>query len=35
MQEVACLSIQIGGPRYGVRNEMNIVVLKGGSYVFN
>jgi hypothetical protein len=35
MQGVACLSIQIGGPRYGVGNETNRVVLEGGSYVFN
>jgi hypothetical protein len=35
MQGVACLIIQIGGPGYGVKNETNIVVLEGGSYVFN
>jgi hypothetical protein len=35
MQGVACISIKISGPRYGVGNETNIVVLEGGSYVFN
>jgi hypothetical protein len=35
MQGVACISIQIGGPKYGIENEMNRVVLEGGSYVFN
>jgi hypothetical protein len=35
MQAFACLIIQIGGPRYGVENETNRVVLETGSYVFN